>query len=238
MALSNIEILNGILLIIYCGISITVGVRIILKYFKNKEINYLYAGLTWIFLVWPWFPAIISFIMILLGGGGLSSPMYSLIGNLLIPIGLILWIIFFSELIYKDKQIIMVSLTVIYSIIFYIFLFYFLFTDPIVLGEVKGNIDFEVGFWVTIFYITILVILLVTGIVFAVASLKFDSPEYKLRGKLLLFAYIFYILGSAIDALIPQDFLILIISRSFQIIGAFLFYLAFHMPNWLKKRIV
>ena len=142
---------------------------------------------------------------------------------------------FFTDLIYKEKQLYFVIISVIYAIIFYIFLFYFIFNDPNQLGEIKGNMDVVVGFWINIFYIIVLAILLITGIIFSFSSLKSEISEYKLRGKLLLVAYICFILGAAIDTLIPHDLVILIISRSFQIFSSLMFYLVFNLPKVLKK---
>ncbi len=236
MALENIEIVNGISLVIFCSISIVVGFRIILKYFKNKENIYLYVGFFWILLVCPWYSGTLAFIMILVTGKGITLQAYIIIGNILIPVAITLWITAFTELFYKESQKIIVGIFGIFGILFFIFLFYTISVDTGSIAELKGaGIDIIYRGWIVIYYIIILIILLATGIIFARASLRSENPEFKLRGKLLLIAFISYVFGSAIDALVPKDFLFLLIVRALQILSVIIFYHAFMMPKWIRN---
>ena len=65
MALEFLDLVNGILILLLDGLSIYVGAKLISKYFKFKQKELLFVGLCWIFLVCPWYPAGISFIMYL-----------------------------------------------------------------------------------------------------------------------------------------------------------------------------
>ncbi len=57
MPLEAFDIANGIILVIFCVISIYVGIRIISKYFEYKPREFILLGLTWICVVSPWYPA-------------------------------------------------------------------------------------------------------------------------------------------------------------------------------------
>ena len=235
MELENIEILNGILMIILCSISIYVGIKIISKYFKRKEKMYFYAGMFWILLVSPWYPGVLAFLKVLFTGEGLTPEVYFSINGILIPIAITVWIVTFTEILYKKKQLLFVSIMILYAIVFYIIFFYLLFTNIEMIGELKGAVDVQYGTIMVVYFISILIILLTTGIIFAVKSIKSDNPETRLRGKLLFIAFISYVIGAALDAAIPQNIITLLIMRLLEISSAFEFYLAFIMPEWLKR---
>jgi len=237
MALETIEILNGVLMIILCSISIYVGIKIASTYFKNKEKNYVFAGLFWIGLVCPWYPGSISFIMVLLFGKGLTPVLYFIIGNIFAPIAITCWIASFTGFLYESKQKLMVFIYIIYAFIFYILFFWALTSNPELIGELRGpnQIDVKYSIYIGIYYFTLLITILITGFLFATASLKLDDREIKMRGKLLLIAFLSFFFGGIIDAFILMDILWLIIQRSLQIISVIMFYLAFIMPEPVKR---
>jgi len=235
MELENIEILNGILMIILCSISIYVGIKIISKYFKRKEKMYFYAGMFWILLVSPWYPGVLAFLKVLFIGEGLTPEVYFSINGILIPIAITVWIVTFTEILYKEKQLLFVIIMILHLIVFYIIFFYLLFTNIEMIGVTKGAVDVQYGLIMVIYFILILIILLVTGIIFAVKSIKTGDSETMLRGKLLFIAFILYVIGTVLDAAIAQNITTLLIMRLFEISSAFGFYLAFIMPEWFKK---
>lgn len=235
MELENIEILNGILMTILLSISLYVGIVIISKYFKRKERVYFYAGMFWILLFSPWYPGVLAFFKVLFTGERLTPEIYFSINAILIPIAITIWIATFTEILYKKKQLLFVGIMILHVIIFYIIFFYLLFTNIELIGVLKGAVDVQYGTIMVVYFITILIILLTTGIIFAVKSIKTDDPEPRLRGKLLLISFVFYVIGTALDASIAQNITTLLIMRLFEISSAFGFYLAFIMPEWFKK---
>ncbi len=238
MELENIEILNGILMIILCSISIYVGIKIISKSFKRKEIVYFYAGMFWILLFSPWYPGVLAFFSVIFTGERLTPELYMSINGILIPIAITLWIITFTEILYKEKQLLFVGIMILHLIVFYIIFFYLLFTNIEIIGVLKGAVDVQYGLIMVIYFISILIILLVTGIIFAVKSIKTDNFEAKLRGKLLFIAFILYVIGTVLDAAIAQNITTLLIMRLFEISSVFGFYFAFVMPEWFKKIVI
>jgi len=240
MALELIEIINGILMIILCSISISVGLKIASTYFKNKEINYVYAGLFWIGLVCPWYPGSISFLMYIFSGTVLTEEQYFIIGNVGAPIAITCWIAAFTGFFYKNTQKVIVTLFIIYDIIFYTLFFVALSIDPRLIGVLKGqnHIDVDYSFYVMIYYATLLIIILITGILFARASIQSKNPEFKLRGYFLLIAFVFYVIGGFIDAFTTANLSFLLLQRIFQILSVLAFYIAFILPESVKRLIL
>ena len=106
MPLDATGMIGGIFSIIYVIINTYVGLRIAKKYFEVKQRVFLLVGITWVGLASPWWPSSVFFVIALIDGVGLENnpELYFLIGNLLIPFFLLLWIVAITDLLYKDKQ--------------------------------------------------------------------------------------------------------------------------------------
>ena len=99
MALETLDYINGPSSIIFVGISVILGLKIISKYFEYKKKELLYVGLTWILMTEMWWSSSSSFIVALFNNGeGLSVTAYVLIANLLVPVALFVWLLAFTEL--------------------------------------------------------------------------------------------------------------------------------------------
>ncbi|MFX1393498.1 MAG: hypothetical protein ACFFAH_07980 [Promethearchaeota archaeon] len=236
MVLEPLVILNGTFSIILVSIYALVGIRIALKYRENKEKIYLYFGLTWIGMVEAWYAGSISFIIALFNDVGLPPEIYFIIGVGFYPIISVIWILAFTELLYKKQQklllIIFIIIGFIYEIIFYILLL----TDPTLIGVMNGPVDAQYGLLITIYVVLVLAgVLLITGLIIAVRSLKSDIPEHKLRGLFLIIALISFVIGASLDSSMPLTFITLTITRLILISSAFEFYCGFVLPNWIKK---
>jgi len=236
--LSEVEILSGILSIIYVAISTYVGLRIASKYFELKQRVFLLVGLTWIGLASPWWPSMVSFLIaVSTGGDGLynTPKIYFLIGNLLIPIFVLLWITAITDLLYKNKQKVILTIFTIYCISFEVIFLYLLSTDSTRIGELKGPVDVDYTYIILGFLLSIILIILITGILFGRESLKSDNPEVRLKGKLIIIAIILFSIGALLDSAIPLMLITLPITRIILILSAILFYGGFILPNWMKK---
>jgi hypothetical protein len=235
MAIETLDILNGIVLIIFCVISIYVGARIALRYLKYKQREFLFVGLTCIFLVSAWYPASISFILFIITGTILTREMYFIIGTNLWPIAIIVWTIAFTDLVYRNHQNVIIILSILYGILFYFIFYFLLFTDPNLIGNLKGYTDVQYGPIIVAYAISLIIIELVTGYLFCKVSLKSKDPEVRLKGKLLLTAFILFAIGAGLDTSIPLTLITLPIVRGFEIGSAFAFYMGFISPQWTKK---
>ena len=235
MSIDALDITNGITLIILCFISIYVAIRIISKYFEYKRKEFILVDLVYIFLTSPWYPATISFIMFLIIGEILSPEVYFIIGTNLWPIALTLWIFTFTDLVYEKQQKIIVFIFICYGALFYIIFYYLLFTDPDLIGYLKGYTDVQYNNFIVVYGITLLIIMIITGYLFCRKSLESDSPEIRLKGKLLLAAFILFVAGAGLDTSVPLTFLTLPIIRGLEISSAIAFYMGFILPKWTKR---
>ena len=104
MPIESLDLLNGILLLIFSSISLIVGIRIFSKYFEIKRREFLCVGIACVGIASPWYPGSISFILVfILGLENLTPEVYFLIGNIMIPPSLICWMIAFTNFFYYEK---------------------------------------------------------------------------------------------------------------------------------------
>lgn len=235
MELDPFSIMNGIFSLLFVSISVLVGIIIIFKYFEYKNRILLWVGLTWIGISSPWWPSSVSIVKILVTNQGLSLEVFLFLGNFFVPFAPIFWMFAFSELHYKEKQKTLVGVYGIISIVYEIVFLYFLFTDPLVIGQPAGDIDVSTSLFVTIYQIFLLLSLLITGIIFSQQSMKSKNREIRLKGKLLLIAFLSFVGGAILDVFSSGSILILIFSRIILISAALEFYSGFMLPNWVKS---
>lgn len=233
--LTEIELINGILSICFASISIFVGAKIVSKYFEYRKKTFLYVGLTWIGLVSMWYASSISVIMILSTGNGISDELYMFIGNGLLSITAFIWMIPFTELVFKKRQKVILILSGIYFGLFELYFIYYLFTNPSVLGEVIGPVDAFYSPLVTVFHISMIILILVSGTMIGRISLRSTNPEIRLKGKFLIIAAYSFAIGAAFEVISHLSLMILIIGRLILISSAISFYGGWFLPNWMKK---
>jgi hypothetical protein len=235
MALDTLEFYNGLTGTLFMIISIIVAMKLIFKYFEHDKREFLFAGVTWLIICETYWPVAISFIMVLLVNQTLSTEAYFFIGGLLIPLGILCWLVVFTNLVYKSKQIIILGLTMIIGIIWEIFYLYFLFTTPDIIVEKIGLVDGEYKSFALYYFLAVLGTFLITGLIFANKSLKSEDLSLRLKAKLLIGAFITFAIGITLDGLTPLNFITITIYRILVILAALLFYSGFFLPSWLEK---
>lgn len=235
MSLSLIDTVNGIFSLVFILISFLVGIIILSRYFKYKERIYFLVGLTWIFISEPWWPSSVSFIVALSNGIGITSGVYFLIGNIFVPLAIVLWLLAFTEFLYTEKRKLILTIFALIGIIFEILFFVFLFLNPSLIGQLNGPVDVNYESFIMVFLIIFLTIVVITGFLFANLSLKSKDPEVNLKGKLLIIAYIAFSVGALLDASVPFNELIIVIIRLILILSAICWYGGFILPKWMKK---
>lgn len=243
MALELVDFLQGSFSLIFVIISIIIGLSILLKYQEFKSRIYIFVGLSWIGLANPWIPDSINFIMLLFLNQSLPASLYFIIGNVFLPFFLLCWLMAFSELLYKEKQLIIVGSFFILSLLFEIVFFIMLLTNIEAIGILRRPFLVEFGPLITIYLIVFVIVLLVTGTLFARRSLRSDNEEVKLKGKLLLAAFLSFSTGAILDSIIggileytdPLLPILVVIVRIILISSAIEFYGGFILPKWLKN---
>ena len=240
MTLSTLDYINGIFGSLFVIITIFLGFKIIIKYLKVKDVNYLLVGFFIMLLSCGWYGTSLSFVIaVITGGDGLSYEVILLLNFIPLPFCFISWMTAFTNFLYKKKQKIILSIFVIGVSILYLTFLYILFTDSKLIGEKISPVDTKTDNLLLIFMLfSIILIVLLTGLKFAIDTLHINNPETKLKGKLLLFAFPLFVIAAFLDAAMPTIAITLIIFRSILITSALLLYCAFALPNWLKKILI
>jgi hypothetical protein len=235
LTLGTLDLANGILILVLDGISIFVGIRLMLRYFKLKKTELLLVGLCWIFIACPWYPGGISFLMYIFTNQNLTEIPYFIIGNIFIPIAVLLWIIVISKFLHIKRKNLLILLFVVYGIFFEIVFFVLLSIDPLLIGHLKGITDVQYELFIIAYDVTVLIIMLITGFLFTRESLKSSDETIRLKGKLLLTAFLLFIIGAGLDTSIPLNLLTLSIYRTLEVLSAIFFYGGFYLPTWMKE---
>lgn len=235
MSLDLLNTVNGVFSLIFVVISIMVGLIILSRYYRYKERVYLYVGTTWMFISSSWWSSSISFLVALGNGVGIPREVYFVIGNIFVPLAIVLWLLAFTEFLYSEKRKLILSIFVIIGAIFEILFFTFLFLNPNLIGALNPPVDVRYTSFIMIFLLSFLLVVVISGILFANLSLKSKDSEVKLKGKLLLIAYIAFSVGAFLDSAIPLNEVTIIITRLILILSAICWYCGFLLPKWMKK---
>jgi len=235
MVLTDIEFVNGMLATLFVVISVIVGLRILLKYFETKKRVFLFFGLTWILIVCPWYPFMVSFFYALITDNGLPLQTYVLLGNILTPFGIFIGVAAFTELLYNDYQKQLLILFGILAVVMEILIIYLVVFNPEFIGTLNDRVDFEYSIFFQLYLLAMLVVILIAGILFCSKSIVSDDEMIKLKGKLLLAAFIMFSIGTAMEATVPLDYITLVVTRLFLLFSALTFYGGFILPKWMGR---
>ena len=233
--LEPFDIVNAILQIIFIGTTITVGLIIASKYSIHKDRIFLMVGFAWIGLVEPWMASVSNFFYVMITGRMFDVRIYLLIGITFIPLSLTFWFVAITDLMYKEKQKLILSVIIIYGILFEIYFLYYLINDPSVLAVLHGVINIEYKLPIQLYVFSVLVLGIITGLLFSHTSMTSQNPEVQLKGKLLFVAFILYVVGAISDTIFLRDIPTLFITRIILISASIFFYFGFILPNFLRN---
>ncbi|TXT57960.1 MAG: conserved membrane protein of unknown function [Promethearchaeota archaeon] len=233
-----LTILNGVFALIYVGLSLLIGLHMIVTYFKKKLLVLLLVGITWIGIVTPWFPTTVSFLVALFNEVGISRELYILIGNISGPFIVIIWMYGFTEFFYKNKRTILMIFALIYAIIFETIFLYLFITEPASIANYKPPLDIDYRGIYMIVAATVIIYMLTTGLIFSYNSIKTYDKETRLKGYFLLVAFISYAVGAFLDAAVSAGITLLIITRSILILAGIMWYVGFLLPDAIKNRLL
>ncbi|MFX1309478.1 MAG: hypothetical protein ACFE8C_07245 [Promethearchaeota archaeon] len=232
--LTQFDIINGLLTIIFVSIAITLGFILISKYFKHKQRALFFMGATMIMLTSVWFTHSLAFILVLTTGVGLSPFMFFLFSFTLTPLALILWLMVFTDLVCKKKQKLIISIYVIYGVIFEVILIIFLFTNTLLVGELEGPLEAHMSPFILLHLLIILSTSFITGTLFCIQARRSEKSKIRLKGNLYWFGNTIFVIASILDSF-SSNLLVLLIARLMLIISALATFWAFTLPNYIKK---
>lgn len=237
VGLSNIQILRGTMSFLFVVISILIGIRMMLEYFSHKKKEYLTIGITWIFLSSAWWGGAFSFISYVLFDVRFEAELYLFIGNFFIPVALITWIYSFVILAYpKYKKKLFYPYAII-SIAFMVFIVIALFIDYRLIGELENSFNSTHSNYSLAFVIFTLFSVLITGIAFARQALSSLNPVIAWKGRFLLFAFLIFISGALLDAIVPPIPILLVLIKVFLIISGVLYNFGFFLPKAIEDKL-
>ena len=139
-----LDFLTGLFSLIFVTVTILVGLKIASRYFKIKQRIFLYIGLGWAGICSAWYPSSISFVIFLITGGMILTEVpYFFIGNMILSLAALLYLMGVTEMIYKERQKIIIGIFASICIVFYIYFYFALFTAPGQIGIVN---NFDAGY--------------------------------------------------------------------------------------------
>ncbi len=229
---------NGIITIIIISIGIFLGLLMIKKYIRYKENTLLFMGLCLICITSFFWGVLGAFISILITGKGLSIQVYFMLSSILSHVSAILWLIAFTNTIYKDKQKLILSFMTVYTVLHRTIFIYFLLVDPSNMGYPSDTpLHFRPNMIWNFVNAIAIIITLITAIIFFKESRKAKDPEIRFKGLFFLLAIVSYCMGIIISLVFSLNIYTLFIV-AIIFLSAFLeIYFAFGMPKWFKKLI-
>jgi hypothetical protein len=231
------DIINGIFGVIALIVSVFIAIRIILRGFEFRNRDFILVGIAGLIVSEPFWGSIISFVLEISSGMALTIEMQNLINFPLVPLGLLSWLVAFTDLVYKKRQKLIIELFIIYGIIYEIVFFVVFANDPSLEGTFYGIKSRVIP---TIFLVSFLIIILISVASFVRESLQSAHPEIKMKGKLLVAAMIFYSIAALLETIVlvfSISTVFQMIGRTFLIVSAITFLWGFFLPEWIKKRL-
>ena len=229
--LSQYEVFQGFLSLIFVIIAIILGIKIILKSLSLKKKEYIPIGLALIFLSSPWWGVCFSFLSIIFFNYAIETVFYMILQNAFIPIALICWIYTYCILISpRFKSVILITyfgICILYEIIFFIFLY----ISPNLIATQESTFHSRRTLFTLAFVIFAILSTVLTGIFFAMRTFESIDPKIQLKGKFLLIAFISFSIGAFLDAIVPRIPGLLIIVRLILVSSAIEYYLGFFLPT-------
>jgi len=245
--LSPIEFMQGLFSSVIVFISLLTGLLIALRYFQTKKLTFLSIGFAWSGIIAGWIPDSINFFLVILNQPKLPIAIYLMIAVGLYPPILLLWLIGITELLHIKKRKLYLIGFLIFLIISEILFFTFLIIDISgLLGEYISIfiVDYKV-FSIFILFFSLIVII-ITGFKFSYSAFEAIDSKVKLKGKLLLFAFISVSIGVVLDLILTAlsqnvgtilYFVLpglIVITRLIIALSSIAFYCGFILPKWIK----
>ena len=239
MAIEFLELLQGTFCLIFIILTIIIGLTIALKYIKYRHKNLILIGIAWIGMAVPWIPEIIELYIRSTDASVNNNViifLFIILNLAILPFFVVLWLIAFTDLLNLKKTMRSMILIIFafFSIIAEILIFYFYYTNLALVGTFSGPHLLGWSLFANIFLFICILFVLISGLLFARESLKSSDIEIKLKGKLLLTAFLLFTVGAIIDVALASV-ISNVIARSVLAFSSIMFYFGYILPDWIKK---
>jgi MFS family permease len=240
------EYLQGGFSLAFVVISIVLGATILSKYSEFKRREFILIGLSLMGIANPWLGDAINFILIWFDTT-LPWVAYFVIANAFLPGFVFCWLFALTEFKeFKENQKIVLSAHIILITTFEVVFFIFLAADTKnLIGDPQGPFVVYWSAFIEVYLLISIVIVLITGLLFARESLKSDKSEIKLKGKFLIAAVVIFTAAALVDSQtatlsLPMEItiIIIVIVRVVLMFSSILFYIGFIMPETVKRRLL
>ncbi|MFW9901943.1 MAG: hypothetical protein ACFFDY_11785 [Candidatus Thorarchaeota archaeon] len=235
--LTDVEILQGSLSLLYVIICIIVGLKITFKYFEYKRKELLTLGITLILYGSPYYASGFSFVNYVLFDFPFDARLYLFLNLVFLPFGLITWFYSYFHLVsprLKKKFLIPFSPILILLDIFIIILLIF---DPAIIGTMAGTFDGNYTIFTLSFLIFLLGLVITISIMYFLHCQRSEDFEIKWRGRFLLIGMITFSLGIILD-ITPTNPIMIVLARLLLIMFAIEWYIGWLMPKSIAKRLI
>lgn len=233
------EIIPGILDGIFFIVCLFIGSLFIMKYARNKQFKELFSlGVAWIFMGLIWIGSAITCIAMIFIDFELNLFWLVLMTDIFIAPSLLFWMHAFFNITNVRKR---REYIIAYSIILGVFEIYIVIAaviNPSLLGILLSNyyilrIDFP-----TYFFIALMLISIIYAIYsFVHQALKTDDKKVNWKGRIILFAFIFFLTGLVIAFFLNQLILVTI-GKLLMIFSVIMFYLGYFLPEKIFNRLI
>jgi len=235
--LTPLEIFYGSFTLVSVVISTILGILITLKYRRYEKLEYIAVGLTWILLASPYWSDAIQFISVMIFGVEIPTALYFFLANAFIAPMYVTWIFALTSILFVKRRKLLRIIFAIAALAFETIFLTIFFIDFNLIGEQKSSFVVEWAIWIQIYLLISIALLLITGFLFARASLKSETSEVKLKGIFLLIAFICFTIATVIDVIgadSPTEVTILL-ARTFLIVSSLFFYVGYTMPKFIRN---
>ena len=230
------EFIGGLFSLLYVISSTLMGLLVLSRYFRYKQSEFIFIGLSIAGIACPWWPSSVSFLWILLFQRPISTPAYFIIGNAFAPVFTYCWIIAMNKLLFDGKNKVFLYGYAIVFTAFDVILFLLLFIDLDLIGTLDPkHLDVEYHFIIMALLILIVVTVLVTGLMVSMTSIKSTTPLLNLKGKVLLISFLIWAVAATLDAAIELPIVLIVIVRTLLITHSIGFYIGWIMPEFAKN---
>ena len=235
--LTQLEIAQGVLSLLYAVIGIVIGSIIAVRYFSYKRVELLGVGTSLALACSPWLAGGISFITFIFFDFILSDPVYLFINYGFTGLAITLYVHAITSLIYPESVKKIVSIYITLTIIFEVILIYLLSTNIDLVGTKDGRFDSAAGNIPILFILFVLISTLIFTTLFIIVCLKSPDKKIQWRGRFIIISTILMVIGSFLDN-VSINITMLLIGRFLLIVRLFFSYLGWILPEKVAKWLI